>query len=236
MEDIFSKFKKNPLGFIKRVLYKLIIGPLKYSTGDDYKACKYWHDRFSKYGQSIRGSGDEGLSEEENKKMYTEAAKVFTDLCQKQKINFKNVSVLEIGCGSGFYTGLLYNLGVRNYLGVDITDVLLPELKEKFPKFRFNKKDITSDKIKGKFDLIVMIDVIEHIVNEVKFSCAMENIKNCLSERGMFIIAPIMRVSKKRLFYIRLWSLQDIKQKFSGYIFGELLPFRNNHIFTIRKT
>lgn len=235
LKDIFSRFKTDPLGFIKRALYKTIIGPLKYGKGNDYAAHKYWCDRFSKYGLSLKGAGDEGLSEEENKKMYAEAAKVFTDLCLREGADFQSISVLEIGCGTGFYTHLLHNLGVKSYVGVDITDVLFPELRRKFSQFRFIKKDITSDKIEGKFDLIVMIDVIEHIVNEAKLSFAMENVKKCLSDNGIFIIAPILNTNKRHLFYLRSWSLEDIKRRFSGYVFEELISFRNSHILIIRR-
>lgn len=231
--DVFSKFKKDPLGFIRRALYKTLIGPLKYGKKNNYDAARYWHDRFSRYGFSYKGAGDEGSSEEENRERYAKAAKVFTDLCQRECVDFQNAnaSVLEIGCGTGFYTQLFHNLGVNNYVGVDITDVLFPDLKKQFPQFRFIRKDITSDKIDGKFDLIVMIDVIEHIVNEDKLSFAMENVKNCLSNNGIFIVAPLMEVSKKHLFYFRSWSLEDIKQRFSGYIFRELV----SSILVIRK-
>jgi 2-polyprenyl-3-methyl-5-hydroxy-6-metoxy-1,4-benzoquinol methylase len=235
LKDILSKFKKDPLGLIKRSLYRTLIGPIKYGKGNDYDAHKYWHNRFSKYGLSLKGAGDEGLSEEENKKRYTEAAKVFTDLCQRESIDFQSVRVLEIGCGTGFYTQLLHNLGVEDYVGVDITDVLFPELRKKIPQFRFVRKDFTLDKIEGKFDLVIMIDVIEHIVKEANLSFAMQNVKNCLSHNGVFIVSPIMDVSKKHLFYLRFWSLEDIKRRFPGYIFRELVPFRGGHVLIIRK-
>ena len=230
-----SRFKKDPLGFVKRALYKILIGPIKYGRGNDYDAHRYWRDRFSKYGLSLRGAGDDGLSEEENEKMYVKAAEVFTDLCQRESVDFQSVRVLEIGCGTGFYTQLLCDLGVKSYVGVDITDVLFPELRKKFPQFKFVRKDIASDKIEGKFNLIVMIDVIEHIVKESKLSFAMENVKKCLLDNGVFIVSPIMDVSRRHLFYVRSWSLEDIKRRFPGHIFRELVPFRNNHILIIRK-
>lgn len=235
MRYLLSKFKRDPFGFIKRALYKTIIAPLRYRSGDDYDAAKYWHDRFSKYGLSIRGPGDEGLSEEQNQEMYAEAGRVFIDLCLREGVDFQNASVLEIGCGTGYYSGLLHNLGVRNYVGVDITDVLFQELKEKFPEFRFIRRDVTLAKLEGKYDLIFMIDVIEHIVVEGKFSFAMENVRDCLSENGVFIVAPIMKTSKKRLFYVRQWSLENIEERFPGYNIGDLVPFRGNQMITIRK-
>ena len=230
-----SKFKKDPFGFIKRGFYKIIIGPLKYKKGDDYNAEKYWHNRFKKYDLSLKGAGDEGLSKEENERVYKKAAELFIDLCKKENIDFHNVKVLEIGCGTGFYTEFLNSLGVKNYTGVDITDIFFNNFKKKFPGYNFIKKDITSDKIEDKFDLIIMIDVIEHIVKESKFDSAMKNIKNCLGNKGVFIVSAVANISKKRGFYLHSLSLEDIKKRFSNYIFRDLVSFRDANILVIKK-
>lgn len=231
----YSRLKSDPLGFIGRVFYKIIIGPLKYRMGDDYNAQKYWQDRFNRYGSSYKGAGDEGRTEEENKKLYKERVEIFKRLLKKESINAKNNTVLEVGCGSGYYTGMLSNLGVKNYLGVDITEVMFPELKKEFPSYRFERKDVTLDKIKGKFDLVIMIDVVEHIVNDNKFRSAMENMKDSLSKNGVFVIAPIWNKGKKHLFYLRSWSLNEIKKEFPGYTFGQLVPFTEGDLLIIRK-
>jgi 2-polyprenyl-3-methyl-5-hydroxy-6-metoxy-1,4-benzoquinol methylase len=228
-------FKSNPLGLIKRAFYKTIVGPLKFRKGNSYDAEKYWSERFSKYGLSFRGAGHEGLSEKKNREMYAEAKEVFIQICQREGIDFQNLKALEIGCGSGFYTELLHESGVKNYIGIDITDVLFPELERKFPEYKFIKKDVTSEIIEGKFDLVVMIDVVEHIVEEEEFSSCMENLKDCLLENGILILAPIAELNKKTLFYVRQWSLEDVKKRFAGYVFGEMVPFRGNYIITIRK-
>lgn len=231
---ILSKFLKDPLGFIRRTVYKTIILPCKYSKGGDYNAEKYWEDRFSKYGSSIRGVGDEGLSEEDNQKMYEDAAEVFGKICQKEYADFQMLNILEIGCGTGFYTRLMYDLGARKVTAIDITDTLFHDHRKNFPSYQFIKKDITKDKIEGKFDLIIMIDVIEHIVEKSKLTSAMENVKNSLSPEGIFVISPIMDTSKKYLFYVHSWSLRDIKERFPGYIFRDVVPFRDDGILVIK--
>jgi 2-polyprenyl-3-methyl-5-hydroxy-6-metoxy-1,4-benzoquinol methylase len=222
------------LGFVRRALSKMVIGPLKYGKRGGYDAHKYWHDRFSKYGHSLRGVGHEGLSEAENKKMYSEAAGIFTNVCRAERIDLQSVNALEIGSGSGFYAQLLHELGVKNYTGVDITDVLFPELRKKFPRFTFVRKDICSDRIEGRFDLLVMIDVIEHIMTEDDLSFCMKNVRTCLADNGIFIVAPIMTTSKKSLFYVRSWALGDVQELFPGYVFREPVPFRSGNILIIR--
>jgi SAM-dependent methyltransferase len=235
MATVVSRFAKDPVGFIKRVLYKTTIGAIKYGRADGYDAARYWQDRFSRYGRSIKGPGDEGLSEGENEKMYAEAAEVFFALCKKEGIDFTKSTVLEIGCGNGFYTQLLKDAGVKSYTGIDIADALFPDFNNRFPAFKFIKKDITDDTINGTYDVIIMVDVIQHIVNDAKLTHAFENVKRCLGANGVFILSAISEVHKRRLFYVQAWMLEDIKQRFVGYSLGDVVPFRESAIVAIRK-
>ena len=125
MKKLFKKIFRDPFSFIKRAFYKTIIGPLKYQKKDDYKAEEYWRNRFSKYGLSLRGSGDEGLSEEENKKNYSKLAISLENLLSEENFDYQSIKVLDIGCGTGFFTKFLYNSGVKNYVGIDITNFYL---------------------------------------------------------------------------------------------------------------
>lgn len=234
MKKELKNISKNLLDTMKGALYKKIIGPLKYCRGDDYAIEKYWRDRFLKYGQSLKGAGNVNLSEEKNAMMYAESAKIFINLCKKEGIDFSRIKVLEIGCGTGFYTELLYKLGARDYTGIDITDVLFDSLRKKFPQFKFLKSDITSAKIEEGFDVIVMMNVIEHIVKDSKLIVAMENVKHCLSEGGVFIVGAVMDTNKKHLFYVRYWTLEDIICKFSNHYIAHKMPFQNGHIVSIK--
>jgi len=150
-------------------------------------------------------------------------------------VDFPTARVLEIGCGTGHYTGLLADLGVSNYVGLDITDVLFPELHERFPQFDFVKQDITTHRVDGKFDLIVMIDVIEHIVEDEKLSSAMEHVKDALAPSGVVVLAPVMQKARDHLFYVRFWSLEELRERFPAHLIGDPKPFRAGGILTIRK-
>ncbi|MBK8401208.1 MAG: class I SAM-dependent methyltransferase [Propionivibrio sp.] len=165
MTGMLSRFTNDPLGFLGRVFTKLFIAPVKYRSRMGYDARRYWHDRFEKYGLSLKGVGDEGLSEEENRKMYQEAAESFLALCRRECIDFTRARVLEIGCGNGFYTKLLAQQKVGRYLGLDITNIFFHDLETEYPDFKYICRDIASGNFDGEFDLILMIDVIEHITH-----------------------------------------------------------------------
>lgn len=235
MQNILLKLRTDLRGFFIRSLYKTVIGPLKYRTDSGYNAAQYWQDRFARHGLTLKASGDEGLSEIQNQHMYSEAATVFTELCHQTGVDFQNSRVLEVGCGTGFYTQLLYNLKVRFYTGVDITDVLFPTLQNSFPRFNFVKKDVTVSKLTGPYDLIVMIDVIEHIVNQPQLAFAMQNISNCLAPDGLLFLAPVSQKSKKHLFYVHTWALDDIQKELTNCDLVHLVPFRQDYLLVSRK-
>jgi 2-polyprenyl-3-methyl-5-hydroxy-6-metoxy-1,4-benzoquinol methylase len=232
--DNLDKRVKSPLGLAKRVFYKLLLGPLKYGR-KNYKADQYWKDRFAKYGTSILGAGDEGLSESENQKMYAKAGQVFLELCASQNIDIKNCDALEIGCGTGFYTAILASEGVRSYRAADITDVLFAEHQNKFPDFVFDKIDVSAEELNGQYDLIIMIDVIQHITEPAKFRKAMDNVYRCLKPNGHFILTPIESETKKLFFYLACWTLEDILKSFPHCQVSEPLAFRTSEIRAIHK-
>lgn len=235
MKKIFRKLIKAPFSFIKRAIFKTIIGPIKYRKNDDYDAERYWKDRFSKYGLSLKGSGNEGLSEKENKNRYLDLAEILTKIFTEEGINLKSTNILDIGCGTGFFTEMFHDLKAKQYTGIDITNVLFPRLREKYSEYVFLKMDITSENIDGKYDLILMIDVIEHIVNESKLISTMENIKRSLNKEGVFIVAPLQKKSKKRFFYLKSWSSSDLKQLFSEYTIKENNELKEFQILIKRK-
>lgn len=236
LQSAIRKLRQDPIGFFRRAFYKTFVAPLKYRTKDGYDAARYWSDRFARYGSSLKGVGDEGLSEQTNRAMYEKASAAFRDLCRQEGIDIASARVLEIGCGNGFYTALLKEQGVSHYLGLDITDTLFPTLTARFPGFQFNRQDITTDVLEGTFDLILMIDVIEHIVTEEKLDFAMSNVQRCLAGNGKFMVAPVVAQRRHSLFYVRFWTVDDIKNRLSACLFGEPKPFRDDSLLIVTRS
>lgn len=233
--SLWALFHKNPAGFLWRSFFKVCVGPMLYGRGERYEASRFWRDRYSKFGLSLQGSGDEGFSEGENREMYRRAAASLLELCRREDIRLPGLRVLDIGCGTGFYTELLRDQGIGSYTGVDVTDVLFEEHRKRFPGYEFLRSDATAERLAGKFDVVFMLDVIQNIVTEERFAFAMRNVKDVLADGGVFVVAPIMPESRKHLYYMRFWSREDMQRNFPGYRLGEMIPFRNDHIVAIRK-
>lgn len=76
---------------------------------------------------------------------------------------YENKKILDMGCGKGNYT---YFFGKRNKtIGIDLQDVV----EGKYRNFDFQIADATNLPFQNNtFDLVVSLDVIEHIENDKK--------------------------------------------------------------------
>ncbi len=94
-----------------------------------------------------------------------------------------NSKVLDIGCNNGKLNDFLKEC---EYYGIDIDKELINELTKKGVKVKqidLNKQEIPFKK--EKFDYIIMLDVLEHIINPQKL--LLES-KKRLKENGKLII------------------------------------------------
>lgn len=228
------KLIKDPIGITRRELRRLL-RKYRYQSIYEENSEPYWSNRLEKYGFDLRGVGDEGLSHEENEQMYLQARKVFEILCKNENIDFAKVRTLEVGCGAGFYTKVFAENGGIDYLGVDITDTLFGKLRKEFPAFKFLKLDITKKQLEGLFDLIIMIDVTQHITDEEKFSFAMQNIKSHLADRGVFVVTSSLSERAQLNYYVVSRPLEAYRKEFPDFVFSTPLPYRDKFIFTIKR-
>ena len=201
-----------------------------------YRPEKYWKARHRKYGFNILGVGTCTRSEEENEQRYIRERAIFLEFCKKQGIDFKNVRILDVGCGTGFYGEAIRENGGTDYLGIDITDELFKGVTEKLPGFRFKKLDVAKGKLQGEFDLIIMISVAQHIVDEKRFSFAMQNIRRHLSENGTFIVTVWQADNYVQSNpHVVNRPVSYFQKEFEGYWFSEPEPFGSNDLYAIRK-
>lgn len=201
-----------------------------------YHPQKYWEARHAKYGFDLRGVGNCSLSHEENMRAYLDAKKVLLGLCHQESVNIETSYILDVGYGIGFYAEVFLEAGGKHYIGIDIADRQLNKVRKQFEDFEFRKLDITKQKLDSYFDLILMLDVTQHIVDDLDFSFAMQNISSHLAENGVFIVTSWL--SDKticRTYYEVARPLSRYKKEFPGYYFSKPVLFRDKFIFAVRK-
>ena len=97
-------------------------------------------------------------------------------------INTKS-SVLEVGCGRGYFLKNLEEKGVKQAVGLDFNT---EAIKNKVTKFDVLNKDLKELKSKESFDIICFFQVLEHIPDPMSF---LEDCKNILNENGLLILS-----------------------------------------------
>ena len=113
-----------------------------------------------------------------------------------------SLTLLDIGCGGGLLSEPMCRLGAK-VTGIDATrkNIKIAKIHARKNKLKINYATTSPEKlkIKNKFDIILCLEVIEHVsdVNYFIKSCA-----KLLKKNGLMFVATINRTLKSYLFSI----------------------------------
>ncbi len=159
---------------------------------DNFNPKEYWENRLrNNFG--LHGTGFVGLGINYNKWMYKVRKKVILNKLGSLKLNLKDYEVLDIGSGSGFYIDIWKRKGCKKVSGSDLTNISIDKLKQLYPEDEFFVLDI-GDELPNilkdrKFDIISAFDILFHIIDDKRYSKAMNNIFSLLKSGGLFIFS-----------------------------------------------
>lgn len=197
----------------------------------EYIPVQYWHARLGHFGFDLRGVGRIDLTPDENAAVYAEAWTVL-----KQAMgDVAGKRVLDVGCGTGYFAERLHAEGIGDYVGVDITDVLHPGLQRRLPQAYLLKLDITKDPLPPtKFDVALMIDVTQHIIDDAGFKHALAEIAGHVVPGGLLLVSSWLDPTARNSLYERSRGIEDYKAAFPGWSFAEPVRFRDKSLLAIR--
>lgn len=141
------------------------------------------YDKFSRYYDLVMGDR-------------SDAARYIADLIARHKPNAK--TVLEIACGTGTLSGKLS--ATYEVTGLDRSKPMLAIARKKLPHVRFFQRDMTSFRIKRRFDVIVCaFDSINHLLRFTDWQKTFRSVARHLSAGGLFIFDVNTRGKLERL-------------------------------------
>ena len=156
-----------------------------------FESKQYWQERVG-FDADLSVVGHRSLGGGYNQYVYQRRVEVLTEFIRLLNLDPKNLRILDIGCGSGFYTNLWKSQGVKDYVGLDISQGSIQALSERYKEYRFFRADISRlgaiDKFLGTFDLITVFDVLYHITDDREFANSLENISKSFRDNGYAII------------------------------------------------
>ena len=121
---------------------------------------------------------------------------------KSKKTTLKKLNILDVGCGGGLISVPMKRLGA-NVVGIDASIKNINVAKNYSKKNNLKIKYICSSpeklKIKKKFDVLLMLEIIEH-VDDINFF-----VKQCskfLKKNGLMFVATLNKTLKSYIFAI----------------------------------
>lgn len=152
----------------------------------------YWNARLDKEF-TLRGVGHTMFSNHYNRWLYARKERVLSEVLGHMPEGLRGKSVLDIGCGTGFFVHRYLNVGAR-VTGIDISRKSIAALSDKYPEADFKELNIAGPggNLPGKtYDIINMWDVMYHIIDDAGFARACENIAGLSHEGTRFVVTDL---------------------------------------------
>ncbi|GEO04623.1 hypothetical protein AAE02nite_22870 [Adhaeribacter aerolatus] len=146
------------------------------------------------------------------------SAKYFKKNFLKHLGSDKNIQILEIGCGYGRYTKTIVDLGYNNITGIDISKEQVMYAQQTLGLKNVYLADAIEFLDNGrKYDVIILMDVLEHL--ELSYAIILlKKIHASLLSKGRFIIhvpnglAPLTPPYHGDVTHIRAFSVDSMSQ------------------------
>lgn len=143
--------------------------------------------------------------------------------------------VLDWGCGGGYFCNEFSNIGA-SVIGVDYSKFAISFAKERYPRidFRQTSNYLLSDFPKDYFDVVSLIDIIEHVANH---QAMIDEIGRVLKSGGILLISTDLddNIWKRRPFslvfnFSQYFSRDGRAYKLIKNVESHRKQFKNYHI------
>jgi SAM-dependent methyltransferase len=153
----------------------------------------YWQRRYEKKF-SIGSSGHVSFNEHYNSFVY----RAYERALKKALARYGRPAgkrVMDVGSGTGYWVEFYRKAGAAEISGMDLTDISVEKLRERYPAYRFDVADIGSPSFEpdGSFDIVSCMDVLYYITDDNAFSRALANLAACLKPDGVLLITDTFR-------------------------------------------
>ena len=188
----------------------------------------YWEDRLRKQFNE-RGSGHRGFSLDYNLQLYQSKTKAVLEILGREQITLKGSTLLDVGCGTGFFESLAMNHGVQNLTGVDVSETSVRMLTPRFPSYKFLNVNICQcrdQRWEAVFDGVVALDVLYCLRSDAEFEESFGMLAKSLKPGGWFLVSDrfYRLIGLERHVKFRPWSMYESLAHRHGLVLRQRMP------------
>jgi SAM-dependent methyltransferase len=163
-------------------------------AGEAYRPPDYWR-ALHEAAEGLGIVGYPTLPLVFNRHVYSNAARGVLRGLAASGVTVRDRDVLDVGSGTGFWVDLWRREGAAHVAGSDLVPAAVDRMRERFPGSEITAADITEQPpFPGQaFDVVSIMSVLHHIVNEEHFDRALANLASQLSDDGVLaVLDPIV--------------------------------------------
>jgi len=151
-----------------------------------YDPREFWDQRLSEHFD-LRGTGETGLSLAYNQACYDLRRHVLTRALDEAGFDPRGKRVLDVGCGTGFFTALYLDRGA-DVTGLDIAPTSIERLQARHPQAHFRLGDVSEAEIGERFDLVNAFDVLYHVTDDARWAQAVRHLALAVVPDGLLLL------------------------------------------------
>lgn len=179
-----------------------------------YRPREFWQDRLSRQFD-LRGTGETGLSMAYNQACYALRGEVLARALRDQGFDPRGRTVLDVGCGTGFFTAWYLERGAT-VTGIDIAPVSIETLRVRHPQARFLLADVGESPIEGRFALVNAMDVLYHITDEARWEAAVRHLAAAVEDGGLLLVSDAFSDMERLADHNRMRPLDRYRALLNG--------------------
>jgi 2-polyprenyl-3-methyl-5-hydroxy-6-metoxy-1,4-benzoquinol methylase len=158
---------------------------------------QYWIERHKSLKGKLESVGKIGMTQDWNLAAYERKRERLATLFSDLGVDLRGADALDAGCGVGMMTRLLLDLGARAH-GIDVSADAIEQAWELCPEANFTATSLVNFDLKRKYDLVICIDVLYHIVSDTNWSGVLDSFVEHLRPRGVIVIVDQVRPEPTR--------------------------------------
>lgn len=158
-------------------------------------AVAYWRDRLAAQ-PGLRGTGTSFLPDAWQQWLYRSKERAYAKLFSRNGVTVAGASILDFGCGTGYFEDLWARGGATEIAGIDIVPEAVAALSAAHPGRRYVCADLARDAealdALPAYDIVTAIDVLYHVLHDSELETILSRVVAKLRPGGFFVFSDAL--------------------------------------------